>query len=351
MKKAAFVLSIVSVAAVLVFFAACSSKPSAQKAGEVNLFIWTEYMPQPVLDAFEKETGIKVNILTYSSNEDMLAKIKNSNKGAYDIAVPSDFMVERMIKEGLLAKMDKSKIKNLNNIDPVYMNRFYDPKSEYGVPFMAGLAALIINKTKVTEKITSFNQVFSSKYKKQLVILNDYRVLIGAISMALGYKLDPTPEQLRNVDIKLQALKPNIKLRDSDSPKTAMLNGETAIGLIWNAEIAIAMQESDDFEVVFPDEGCYLFIDNMVILDGAKNIDNAHKFIEFILRPEISKMISDEYPYTNPNKAAVEILSASYKDNPASNVPASVIEKGQFPQEVGAKRLEQYDIIWTKFIK
>lgn len=353
MKKVARHYFIFLAALVMVFSAGCSSKEATKKdAGELNLFIWTEYMPESVIKAFEKETGVKVNMITYSSNENMLAKVKGGAKGIYDIVVPTDYMVEKMIKENLLAKINKDALKNINNIDPVYANPSYDPKSQYSVPFMVGLAALIIDKTKVTDDITSFSQIFDPKYKSSIVILDDYRAIIGAVSRSMGFDMEPPEKEFAKVDAKLQTLKPNIKLRDSDSPKTAMLNGETAIGYMWNAEIAICLQERpDDFKVVFPKEGCYLFIDSMVILEGAKNMDNALKFIDFILRPEISAMISEEFPYTNPNKAAVENLPASYKDNPASNLDPKIIKKGQFTKNVGAAILNKYDAMWTKFIK
>jgi spermidine/putrescine-binding protein len=330
-------------------FTACST---ADKKGELNLFIWTEYIPDSVIKAFEKETGIKVNIATYSSNEDMLAKVKASKTGVYDIVVPSDYMVKMMAGEGLLEEIDKSAIPNLKNIDPSYLNRDFDPGNKFSVPYMAGVAALIINKTKVSEDIASFAQIFNIKYENSIVILDDFRAIIGAVSKSLGYSFNTTnPAQLEKVEPAMLLLKPNIKLRDSDSPKTAMLNEETIIGYMWNAEIAIAMQEKPDtFEIVFPKEGSYLFIDNLAILKNAKNLENAKKFIDFILRAEISKMISEEYPYTNPNKEAVALLPDSYKKNSASNVPAEVFVKGEFIKDIGST-VEKYDEIWTKFTK
>ena len=335
----------------ILLFAACSKGSKSSDAGTLNVFIWTEYIPESVIKAFEAETGIKTNVSVYSSNEDMLAKVKRG-KGIYDIAVPSDYMVERMAREGLLAKVDKSKLENLKNLDPIYMNRSFDKGNEHSIPFMAGGATIIINKRKVKEDIKSFKQLFDPKYAKSIVILDDYRVIIGAVAMSLGYKLDPeNDEQLEKVAARLMELKPNIKLRDSDSPKTAMLNAETSIGYIWNAEIAICIQENpSDFAVIYPDEGSYLFIDSFVILDGAKNQENALKFIDFILRPEISAQISAEFPYTNPNKAAIALLTDDYKKNMASNMPPQAVKKGQFPKSQGIN-LQKYDEIWTRFIK
>ncbi|MDR2192480.1 MAG: spermidine/putrescine ABC transporter substrate-binding protein [Endomicrobium sp.] len=334
-------------------FAGCSSKqpPSALETKELNVFFWTEYISESVVKQFEEETGVKVNFVTYSSNEDMMAKVKSSAEGTYDIVVPSDYAVKMMKEEGLLLEIDKSKISNLSNIEPSYLNRSFDPNNQYSVPYMAGAAAIVINKKKVSEKITSFAQIINPKYKNSIVALDDSRAVIGAAANSMGYSFNPTDDAiLEQVAKKVQELKPNIKLLDSDSPKTAMLNGETSIGYMWNAEIAICLQESQDFEVVFPNEGCYLFLDNMCVLKGAKNKVNAEKFINFVLRDDISAKISQEYPYTNPNKAAVALLPDSYKNNLASNIPAEVFANGQFIQDVGSK-VEKYDEIWTKFTK
>jgi len=334
-------------------FAGCTSKqpPSTLETKELNVFFWTEYISESVVKQFETETGIKVNFVTYSSNEDMMAKVKASAEGTYDIVVPSDYAVKMMREEGLLLEIDKSKIPNLQNIEPSYLNRSFDPDNKYSIPYMAGVATLVVNKERVSEKITSFSQILNPKYNNSIVALDDSRAVVGALANSLGYSFNPTDDKiLDEVAKKIKELKPNIKLLDSDSPKTSMINGEAIIGYMWNAEIAICLQESKDFEIVFPDEGCYLFLDNFSIVKGAKNKDNAEKFINFVLRADISAAISEEYPYANPNKAAVALLPDSYKNNPASNIPAEVFAKGQFIQDVGSK-VEKYDEIWTAFTK
>jgi len=325
--------------------AGCST--SAKK--ELNVFVWTEYMPDTVFKAFEKEYGVKVNVTTYSSNEDMLAKIKGSNEGIYDIVVPSDYMVKMMISEGLLQKLDQKKMTNLTNMDTSFLNQSFDPGNAYSVPYMGGVVALCVNTKMVKEDITSFSQIFDPKYKGSLVLLDDFRAVIGETSKSLGYSLNTTDDkELTAVGNKLAELKPNVKLLDSDSPKTAMLNGETSIGYMWNAEIAICMQESPDFKIVFPSEGTYMFLDNLCITKGAKNSDTANDFLNFLMRPEISKLVSDEYPYLNPNKAAVALLPDSYKNSPASNIPSDVIAKGEYVQDIGTT-VEKYDQLWTTF--
>jgi spermidine/putrescine-binding protein len=353
MKKLIVGGLMVSLMCAVMLFSGCTKKSTgaAVETGELNVFFWTEYISDSVIKQFEQETGVKVNFVTYSSNEDMMAKVKSSAEGTYDIVIPSDYAVKMLSEEGLLLEIDKSKLTNLQNIDPTYLNRSFDPDNKYSIPYMAGAAALVVNKKKVKENITTFGQVLDPKYRKSLVVLDDNRAVIGAVANYFGYTFNPTDDNILNdVDVKVQQLKPNVKLLDSDSPKTAMLNGETSIGYMWNAEIAICLQESGDFEVVFPKEGSYLFLDNFAIVKGAKNIVNAEKFINFVLRADVTKTILEEYPYASPNKAAIAIVGDSYKNNPASNLPPEVFANGQFIEDVGST-VEKYDEIWTKFTK
>jgi spermidine/putrescine-binding protein len=342
------ILTVTAIIAVTALYSGCGKKNNK----ELNVFIWTEYMPQTVFDAFQKETGIKVNVTTYSSNEDMLAKVKGSNKGVYDIVVPTDYTVKMMIEQGLLSKLDKSIVTNIGNIDKAYLDKEFDPGNQYSVPYMSGAAVLCVNKKLVKEKITSYKQIFDPKYKNSLVMLKDFRAVIGITAKSLGYSLNTTKtEELAKVAEALKALKNNVKVYDSDSPKTPMLNNETKIGFMWNAEASICAAKSSDYEVVFPTEGCYVFIDNMCLLDGAKNSENAQKFINFVLKPEISKLVSEEYPYLNPNKEAVKLLGDKYKKNPASNIDPKVMAAGEFVKNLDAKELEKFDELWTKLTK
>jgi len=345
MKKLKTVLLLALLPALLL--TGCSKSKST--AGELNFFNWTEYMPQSVLDAFEKEYNIKINYSMYSSNEEMLAKVKSGEKGMYDLVVPSDYMVDIMRTEGELEKLDMSKITNFGNIDPQYTKMYFDPLNEYSVPYMISNAILCYNSDKIPGGIKSFTEIFDPKYKNQLVVLDDQRMVMAIAALALGESINETdPVKLKAIKEKLFSLKPNIKVFDSDSPKSQMISGETSIGYVWCAEAALAMQENPHILPVYPTEGLALMFDNMAIPAGARNKENAMLFINFILRPEISKMISEEFPYVNPNKAAYPILPDSYKNNPASNPPAGALDKGQLVKNLGDDA-QLYDDIWTEF--
>lgn len=322
------------------------------KNGEVNVYFWTEYFPEDLVTKFEKETGIKVNFSTYSTNEDMLNKIKSEKEGAYDICVPSDYMVKMMEDQNLLEKIDKDKLTNLKNIDSNYMGQYYDKNNDYSVPYMGGCATLCVNTDKIKENITSWSQIFDSKkYAKSLCVLDDTRAVVGIAAKSLGYTMSETdPAKLAEIQKRLMELKPVIKAYDSDNPKSLLIDGEVSMAFCWNAEIALAMSENPKIKIVFPKEGTYLFLDNFCIPKGAKNKENAEKFINFVLDAKNSKAVSDEFPYLNPNKEAVKLLGDKYINNPACNPPTDVIKNGEYIKDVGDS-LETYDKMWTELTK
>ena len=348
MKKK--MLSFIVITAMLVtMLAGCGSKSSAGKNGELNIFIWTEYVPDSVIEKFEKETGIKVNVSTYSSNEDMLAKVKSESEGTYDIVQPSDYMVEQMASQGMLEELKTDELKNLSNIGESYLNPSYDPGNKYSVPYQGGVAGIAVNTSKVKKDITSYDDLFDSSLKNSIVALDDYRAVIGMTARSMGYSMNETdPAVLSKIQDKLLTLKNNVKLYDSDSPKSALISGDCTVGYVWSAEIALAMEENPDIKVVYPTEGAYLFMDNWAIPKGAKNYDNAMKFIDFMLDAENAQMVLEEFPYLSPNTKAVEAMGEDYSKNEAKNPPAEVIKKGEYVKNLDADTLKIYDEMWTK---
>lgn len=348
MKKK--MLSLIVITAMLVtMLAGCGSKSSEGKNGELNIFIWTEYVPDSVIEKFEKETGIKVNVSTYSSNEDMLAKVKSESEGTYDIVQPSDYMVEQMASQGMLEELKTDELKNLSNIGESYLNPSYDPGNKYSVPYQGGVAGIAVNTSKVKKDITSYDDLFDSSLKNSIVALDDYRAVIGMTARSMGYSMNETdPAVLSKIQDKLLTLKNNVKLYDSDSPKSALISGDCTVGYVWSAEIALAMEENPDIKVVYPTEGAYLFMDNWAIPKGAKNYDNAVKFIDFMLDAENAQMVLEEFPYLSPNTKAVEAMGEDYSKNEAKNPPAEVIKKGEYVKNLDADTLKIYDEMWTE---
>lgn len=354
MKKRVISLMLTAAMTLSMVLTGCGSKETnaGADAGELNLFIWTEYVPDSVIEKFKEETGIKVNVTTFSSNEDMLAKVKSEAPGAYDVIQPSDYMVAQLISQGMVAELDKDVLTNLGNIGEEYLNPSYDPGNVYSVPYQGGVAAIAVNTDKVDMEITSYDDLFDPALANSLVVLDDFRAIIGMTARSMGYSMNETdPAKLEEIKEKLLTLKTNVKLYDSDSPKSALISGDCSVGMIWNAEIALSMAENSNIEIVFPEEGPYVFMDNWCVTKESPNYDNAMKFINFMMDPEVTRMVLDEFPYLNPNKTAVEAMGEEYSGNPAKNPPAEVIASGEYVENLDVDTLAIYDEMWTELKK
>jgi spermidine/putrescine-binding protein len=291
-------------------------------AEELNLFAWSEYVPQSVLDDFTKETGIQVNYESYASNEEMLAKLL-SGASSYDVIQPSEYVVEAMVKEKLLVPLDHAKLPGLKNIGKEYWGQPHDPKLAYSVPYMQGTVGIVVNTEKVKTPVTGYADVFQDAHKGRIVILDDALEIVTWGLATLGLGPDAvTKENLERVRPVLAKWLPLVKVYDSDSPKTALLNGDVDLGIVWSGEAAILIKEQPGkFAYHLPKEGAHMFIDNLCIPKGAEHVDAAHKFIDYLLRPDVSRKISEEFPYTNPNVEARKLLSDEERGNAASYPP------------------------------
>ena len=287
--------------------------PALAENGEVYVYNWSEYMPDSVLSDFQKETGIKVVYTTYDSNEAMFAKVKLLEGGGYDLVFPSTYFVDRMGKEGLIQPLDKSRIPNMKHLDPSLMDKPYDPGNVYSVPYLWGSTAIGYNSAYVDrEKVTSWNDLWDPAYKGRVLLTNDLREVFGMGLKVLGYSgNDNDPAHIAAAYEKLRTLMDNVRLFASDSPKLPFLNQEVTIGMIWNGEIYMAAQENPKIGYIYPKEGAMLWMDSMVIPKNARNVENAHAFIDYLLRPDVAKTISEEIGYATPNTAALKRMARS----------------------------------------
>jgi spermidine/putrescine-binding protein len=301
-------------------------EPSALHAKEeLDLFAWSEYVPQEVVKGFTKETGIKVNYETFASNEEMLAKLM-SGAASYDLIQPSEYVVEALVKERQLLPLDKGKIPNLENIGKEYYGLPHDPDLAVSVPWMQGTVGIVINTQRVKEPVTGFADVFTVGHKGRIVILDDALEIVTWAMAMQGLGPDQvTKSTLAQVRPTLAEWLPLVKVYDSDSPKTALLNGDVDLGVVWSGEAAVLVREQPTkFTYVLPKEGVHMFIDSLAIPKGAKHVDHAHRFIDYCLRPEVSAIVSREFPYTNPNLEARKLLPPSALANVASYPPGHV---------------------------
>jgi len=304
----------------------------------INLYNWSGYLPDTVIAIFTKETGIKVNYVSFDSNETMYSKLKAAPHSEYDIIVPSNYFVDRMIHEDMLRPIDKSKLTNLIFLDPFFLNRAFDSKNRYSIPYLWGSTGIAMNKRYIANynNIDSWKDLWKSQYKNQLMILNDSREVFSMVLISLGYKVnDRDPEHLKQVYDALLALLPNIKLFNADAVANNYIDEDATMGLAWNGDAYLASQENPNIIYKYPKEGFVIWIDSFAIPKYAPHVENSHRFINFLLRPDIAKIITTTVGFSTPNKAAYQALPDEIKNSPILYPSKKILERGQYQEYVG----------------
>lgn len=322
--------------------------PSFAGSGELYLYIWSEYIPDEVVENFTRETGIKVHLSTYDSNEAMYAKIKLAGQG-YDLIVPSSDYVSLMRRQGLLVSLDKSKLPNFANLAPKFVNQPIDPENKYSVPYMWGSTSIVVNTSMLGNgAVNSIADLWKPEMAGRLILPNEPREAFSLALKLLGYSLNETdPAHLEEAFQKLKQLFPGVHVFDSDSPKQALLSGEVSVGVVFNGEAYIANQENPEIRYIYPPEGFSLWLDSLCIPKGAKNIDEAHAFLNYLLRPDVAATISTEMGYSTPNAKALELIPEAVRNNPIVYPTEMDAGRGEFQDDLG-DAMKLYDEYWTK---
>ncbi|MEK6752348.1 MAG: spermidine/putrescine ABC transporter substrate-binding protein [Chloroflexota bacterium] len=321
---------------------------------ELNIFVWTEYFPQDMLDCFELVYDIKLNRDEYSSNEEMYAKV-SAGGSSYDLVQPTDYIIGLMIRQELLQELDHAQMPNMVNFDSGWMNQSFDPGNKYSVPYLAGTDAIVVNTATVENVPQSWADLWKPEYAGRMVFLDDSRAVIGMTLVTLGYDPNTTdPAQLEEAKNKLAELVPNIKVFDSDSPKTALIAGDVELGMTWTGEAYIANQENPDIQYIYPTEGPVLWQDNWVMLKDASHADAAYAWLNYTMQGDVFWLTIRDFQYTNPNQAALDYAKANYPDvynayadSPITNPPADAVAKGFGIEDVG-DATPLYDDIWVE---
>lgn len=322
---------------------------------EINIFTWTEYVPADIIDCFGLVYGVKVNVDYFSSNEELYTKMSfGADVNPYDVIHPSDYMIGVLIREGILAKLDQSKLPNKKNLNAELISAYGDTL-DYLVPYQMGTQAIVYNSETVSNPPNSWADLWNPDYEGRIVSVDDNRVVIGMALLTLGYDINTTDEaQLEEAKQKLLELMPNIRVFDSDSPKTPLVAGDVDLGIVWNGEAFLAQQENPAFKYVFPEEGSIIFFDGMSIPVNAPHPDVSYAWFNYLLQGDVFWLTLVDYPYTNPNQAALEFAKANHKDvydayinSPITNTPADIFAKGRTVEDLGSA-LSLYDQIWTE---
>jgi spermidine/putrescine-binding protein len=260
-----------------------------------------------------------------------------------------------MTRQNLLQELDHAKLPSLKNFDPNYLNLQFDPGNKYTIPYQAGTEGIVVNTDTVKNIPQSWADLWKPEYAGRMVFLDESRTIIGVALLTLGYSINTTdPAQLEEAKMKLAEIVPGVKLFDSDSPKTALIAGDVDLGVTWTAEALLAHRENPAIEYIYPSEGCMLWQDNWAMLAGAPHADAAYAFINYTMQGNIFWMMMRDFPYTNPNQAALDYAKENQKDlydtymaSPITNTPADVIAKGYRTEDVG-DATPLYDAIWVE---
>ena len=301
---------------------------------------------------FEEETGIDVIYEEFETNEILYPKV-SSGAIAYDVVCPSDYMIQRMIENGLLSEINFDNIPNIKNIGQQYMDqsRQFDPENKYSVPYCWGTVGILYNKTMVDEPIDSWSVLWDPKYKDNILMQDSVRDAFGVALKYLGYSLNSTDlDELTEAKNLLIDQKPLVQAYVIDQVRDKMIGGEAAVGIIYSGEMLYIQGEdgTDNLEYVIPEEGTDLFIDCWVIPKNAKNKENAEKWINFLCRPDIAKKNFEYITYSTPNKGAFELLDEDMQNNKAVFPDIDSIKNAEVLKYLGDDVDELYNEAWKE---
>ena len=321
----------------------------AEEEKVLNIFTWEGYFDEYTLGLFEEETGIKVNYSVFASNEEMLLKLRSGNEGDYDVILASDYAISALRKEGELLPLDRSLLTNWDNLNPEYLDQYFDPENVYSVPYTAGSPMIVYDPAQVEGEITSFADLWDEQFADSLWIINDARVIIGETLKMLGYSYNTTDQaQLDEAYAKLLELKPNIRVLDYDLTQNYLTSGEAKAAYLFTPYVALSLLENPNLKAVFPSEGIGFGIDSMVIPSAARHPDNAHAFINFYLDAQVAKAVAEWQAYINPNAAADALIDPDFAAMDCFNIPGELLETKEYVEDIG-EFASNFQDAWTNF--
>ncbi|WKA53659.1 ABC transporter substrate-binding protein [Planococcus shixiaomingii] len=345
-------IAILIVVALLFYAVSFLEKSSATSSdgGSITVFNWGEYIDPEVIAQFEEETNIKVVYETFDSNEAMMTKIEQGGT-SYDVAMPSEYAIEKMKENDLLRPVDLEKIPNLTNIDPYFLDLPFDPGNEYSIPYFWGTVGIAYNPSLLDgQTFESWNDLWDPSLKEEVIIVDGAREAIGMGLNSLGYSLNSTNlSELREATDKLKTLGPNIKAVIGDEIVEMMRREEAAIALTWSGQAADMMFVNENIDFSIPEEGSNLWFDNMVIPKTTDNPEGAHEFINFMLDAEVAAQNTNYVGYSTPNKAATELMDSEIVEDERFYPPEELRERLEVYKNLGPEMLGVYNELFLEF--
>lgn len=342
-KKLALLLSSALIAGTL---AGCGGTTGSK--GVVNVYNWGEYIDASVRDDFTAQTGIKVNYKTFDSNESMYSTLSGGGV-KYDVVIPSDYMISRMIEEDMLETLDFSNIPNFSDVDPGLKNPEYDPTGAYSVPYMWGTVGIIYDTTKITKPVTSWASLFDPDYAGQILMFDNSRDAIGIALKYLGYSYNTTDQaQIEEAVDLLEQQKPILQGYVMDQIFDKLEGGEAAIGPYYAGDFITMSAENPDLAFCLPEEGSNRFVDAMCIPKGAENKENAEAFINFMCSKDAGLKNCEEIGYSTPLLSVRDALPEDLKNSPVAYPPQEALDNCETFKNLPQAILELYDREWIR---
>lgn len=329
MKKILKSLSVILCVTFLAMSVLSGCADGGQEKTTIRVYNWGEYIADGVLEQFEEETGIRVEYDTFNDNESLYAKVKNAGSDSYDIIVPSDYMVKKMIEEDMLAQINYENIPNIVNLDPQYKNLSYDPQSAYSVAYLTDMVGILYNIDETGREITSIEDLFDPAFARKVCMLDSIRDTIGLTLKMLGYSMNDTdPEHIAQARDILLEQKPRVLAYGTDELAPKVMSGAAAMAMVYLGEGITAIEEQpENMRFTIPSEGTNRAVDAFAILKTSKNKEAAEAFINFMLRPDIALKNSVETGYSTPNAKAKELLDDEIKNDKNRYPSKEILDK------------------------
>lgn len=350
-KLQSLFIGILVIILVLLFGVRQLEKASGMSGAKiVTIYNWGDYVDPSLITKFEQETGYKVNYETFDSNEAMFTKIQQGGTN-YDIAIPSEYMIQKMIKEKLVLPLDHIKIKGLANIDDRFLNQDFDPNNTYSVPYFWGTLGIVYNDKMFKEnEIKHWDDLWKPELRDSLMLIDGAREVMGLSLNSLGYSLNSkNRDQLNEAANKLNQVTPNIKAIVADEIKMYMINEEASVAVTFSGEAADMMSENEHLHYVIPSEGSNLWFDNIVMPKTAKNKEGAYDFINFMLEPENAAQNAEYIGYSTPNKKAKALLPKEISEDEQFYPSDDTISHLEVYEDLGPKYLGIYNDLFLEF--
>lgn len=313
----------------------------------LNIYNWADYLDDTIIRDFQREHGIRVVYNVFSNNEELHARLRAGASG-YDVIFPSDYMVEVLIEEGLLQSISHEALPNLAYVDEQFLNLSFDPENRYSVPYLWGSTGIGVNTRFVKEPVESWDVLWDPAYRGRIAMLDDPREVFGVALRRLNYSANTRDlAALQAARDSLLAQKPLVLTYDSDNTKNLLASGEVWLAHGYSGDVLMAADENPDITYVVPKEGGIMWMDNMAIPKTARNVDAALKFINFILRPEISARLTETIQYPNPNWGAREYMDEEILQNPLIYPLQEVMERMEWIEDLG-EMAPVVDRLWTE---